>query len=136
MIKAIAGNSIYIGLTRANLEKMAERDAVLFNMRDFKLPSCWVCIAQREDGVVAIDNRIVRLNPLVFCFSADALKDMERNAILIRIEGQPHWLQAYTITIFVCEDEQAGEKSLRGRITEETIVTRRGFMPGEFPSRN
>lgn len=136
MIKAIAGNSIYIGLTKANVERMAERDAVLFNFLDLGLPSCWACIALKEDSGIALENEIAKLKPLAFCFSADALKKMERTPIFIRIEGKPHWLQAYTISFFVFEDERVAERFFRGRMTKDTIVTRRGFMPGEFPSRN
>ncbi len=137
MIKAIAGNSIYIGLTKADVERMAEHDGALwFNFRDFGLFSYWACIVQKEDEVVTLDIEIIKLEPLVFCFSADALREMENNSMLIRIEGRPHCLQAYTITFFVIEDEQAGEDFVRGRINEDTIMTRRGFMPGEFPSRN
>ena len=136
MIKAIAGNSIYIGLTKANVERMAERDPVLFNFRDLRLPNCWACIAMKEDNGVALGNEIVNLKPLVFCFSPNALKKMERTPTFIRIEGNPHWLQAYTINIFVFGDERVAERFFYGRLTEDTIVTRRGFMPGEFPSRN
>jgi len=136
VIKAISGNSIYLGVSKANVERMAERDPVVFNFRDLQLPSCWAVIAQKEDGVVAIDNDVVRLNPLVFCFTPKALKEMETEAQLIRIEGRPHWLNSYTITIFVIEDDGAGEEFVRGRLSAATTVTRRGFMPGDFPSRN
>lgn len=136
MIKVVSGNSIYIGLTKANVERMAERDPVLFNFRDLGLPSYWACVAQKEDTIVALDNEIVKLQPLVFCFTTKALKEMERKPFLVRIDGRPHWLKAYTITIFVVEDEYAGEEFVRRRLGPETVVTRRGFMPGDFPSRN
>jgi hypothetical protein len=129
MFKGLADNKLHIGLSRANIQRILEYDPVIFDLASLGLESHWVLITVRKGNL--------RLVPQRFTGTVVALDETQ-------FEGLFSQAIPFAVTdtlcgmLFAMETEQDIEDAVRrgGLITVGTVVTRKGWPPGSFPSQN